>query len=140
MRRLVHTSLFYTILGLLGGIFYREFTKYNDFQGDTMLSVVHTHALVLGAVMFLLILLLEKNFQLMKTKEFNIFYIVYNLGLLITVGMQVTRGIMTVLGKDGGAAISGVAGVGHGLLGLGFVMLFVMLYGVTKEEKSERVD
>ncbi|MGH8882555.1 MAG: DUF2871 family protein, partial [Stackebrandtia sp.] len=31
------------VLGLAGGLFYREFTHADDFHGDTQLSIVHTH-------------------------------------------------------------------------------------------------
>ena len=48
MRRLFNAAFLYTILGLAGGLFYRELTHINRFTGDTQLAVVHTHFLVLG--------------------------------------------------------------------------------------------
>ena len=60
MKRYINSALLYTIFALAGGVFYREFTKFNGFTGKTALGVVHTHYFVLGMVFFLLLLLLEK--------------------------------------------------------------------------------
>ena len=54
MKKLMYSSAFYTILGLLSGIFYREMTKAEEFSGYSQLNVTHTHLLVLGTIMFLL--------------------------------------------------------------------------------------
>lgn len=52
MRRLLYSFLFYMIIGLFSGFFYRELTKAYDFTGTTQLSLVHTHTLILGMFMF----------------------------------------------------------------------------------------
>ena len=62
MKRYMNASLLYAILAMVGGVFYREFTKFNGFTARTTLGVVHTHYFLLGMVFFLLLLLLEKNF------------------------------------------------------------------------------
>ncbi|WP_163651718.1 DUF2871 domain-containing protein [Listeria sp. PSOL-1] len=128
MKKLLTTSFVYCILGLFAGVYYREITKYNNFTGDTQLSVLHTHLLMLGMFMFLIVLMLEKNFGIMKSKKFKLFYYIYNLGLLLTVGLMVFHGTMTVFGKETGAAVSGIAGLGHILLALGLVFLFLTVY------------
>src|SRR5690606_7594812 len=67
MRKLFLASFVYLLLGLASGLFYREFTKINDFtaaDGFTQLSVVHTHLLTLGVIVLLIVLLLEKTFEL----------------------------------------------------------------------------
>ncbi|WP_439443470.1 DUF2871 domain-containing protein [Listeria aquatica] len=135
MKKLLTTSLFYCILGLISGIYYREITKYADFTGKTQLSVLHTHLLMLGMFMFLIVLLLEKNFGIMSSKKFNAFYYIYNAGLLLTVGLLTFHGTMTVLGQETGAAVSGIAGLGHILLAVGLVILFLIMYEKLKEEK-----
>ena len=63
MKRYMNTALLYAVLAMAGGVFYREFTKFNGFDERTTLSVVHTHYFLLGMVFFLLLLLLEKNFS-----------------------------------------------------------------------------
>ena len=64
MRKLKNAAHVYMVLGLLSGVFYREFTRFNDFTGKTQLSVVHTHVLALGMLAFLIVLALDKQFQL----------------------------------------------------------------------------
>ena len=53
---------FLPCLGIGAGVFYREFTRANDFpEGEfTQLSVAHTHLLALGFMMSLIFLVLEK--------------------------------------------------------------------------------
>ncbi|MBC1417801.1 DUF2871 domain-containing protein [Listeria fleischmannii] len=135
MKKLLTTALTYCILGLIAGVYYREITKYNDFTGDTQLSVLHTHLLMLGMFMFIIVLLLEKNFHIMQSKKFNIFYYVYNAGLLLTVGLMTFHGTMTVIGKETGAAVAGIAGLGHILLAIGLIALFMVMYERLKLEK-----
>ncbi|MET3564478.1 uncharacterized membrane protein (DUF373 family) [Enterococcus rotai] len=134
MKKLVRVSMSYMIFGLIAGIFYREFTKWNDFTGTTQLSVLHTHALILGMFFFLIVLLLEKNFQLTKEKNYKKFYIIYNIGLGVTLLMMVIRGILQVLGSPESAAISGIAGLGHIIITVGLAYFFQVLFKAVKEE------
>ena len=48
MKRYMNSALLYAILAMAGGVFYREFTKFNGFTAKTTLSVVHTHYFLLG--------------------------------------------------------------------------------------------
>lgn len=128
MRKLLMTSFVYCLLGLASGVYYRVFTKYNDFTGDTQLSVIHTHLLMLGMFMFLIVLVLEKNFQIMSSKNFKLFYYLYNAGLIVTVTLFVIKGSITVLGGTTGSALAGMAGLGHILLTVGLVYLFIILF------------
>lgn len=61
MKKLFNLSFFYLILGLLLGVFFREFTKFNNFTDSTTLSTTHTHALVLGFIFFLTLVVIEKT-------------------------------------------------------------------------------
>lgn len=139
MNKLFKFSVFYTILGMVGGVFFREFTKLQNFHGTTTLGVVHTHAFMLGMIFFLLLIALEKLFELSKTKNFHKFLIIYNAGLLLTIVMLVVRGITQVLqialtnGID--ATISGFAGIGHILLGIGLLYFFIILKQQLQENK-----
>lgn len=130
MRKLVNLSFFYMALGVASGLFYREFTKANDFAegGWTQLSVVHTHLLVLGFLVPLVVLLLEKAFTLSAHKKLYAWFLgTYNAGVLVTAGMMVVHGMLTVLGKESSAMIAGIAGLGHMLLTAGMILLFIML-------------
>ena len=130
MKRCINAALLYAVLAMAGGVFYREFTKFNGFTGKTTLSVVHTHYFLLGMVFFLLLLLLEKNFSFMGAKTGRTLA-AYHIGLNLTAVMFVVRGLTQVLapalsrGMD--AAISGMAGIGHILLGVSMVLLLVQI-------------
>ena len=130
MKRHMNLALLYAVLAMVGGVFYREFTKFNGFTARTALGVVHTHYFLLGMVFFLLLLLLERNFSFTVAKTRWILA-VYQVGLNLTAVMFVVRGVLQVLeteltrGMD--AAISGMAGVGHILLGVSLVLLLLQI-------------
>lgn len=130
MKRYINTALLYAIFAMAGGVFYREFTKFNGFDAKTTLSVVHAHYFLLGMVFFLLLLLAEKSFSFTSEKTGRVL-VTYHIGLNLTAVMLVVRGVAQVLmpalssGMD--AAISGVAGIGHILLGVSLVLLLVQL-------------
>ena len=130
MKRYMNVALVYTVLAMVGGVFYREFTKFNGFTANTTLGVVHTHYFLMGMVFFLLLLLLEKNFFFTGKKTGRIL-VAYHIGLNLTAVMFVVRGITQVLGTSlssgMSAAISGVAGIGHILLGVSLVLLLVQI-------------
>lgn len=130
MKRYVNTALLYALLAMVGGVFYREFTKFNGFTAKTTLSVIHTHYFLMGMVFFLLLLILEKNFSFSNTKTGQILAI-YHSGLNLTVIMLVVRGITQVLGttlsSGMDAAISGMAGIGHILLGVSLILLLLQI-------------
>ena len=130
MKRYMNTALLYAIFAIAGGVFYREFTKFNGFTAKTTLSVIHTHYFLLGMVFFLLLLLLEKSFSFTGAKTRRVL-IVYHIGLNLTAVMFVIRGVTQVLvptlSSGMNAAISGIAGIGHILLGVSMVILLVQI-------------
>ena len=129
MKRYMNCALLYSVLAMAGGVFYREFTKLNTFTGKTTLSVVHTHYFLLGMVVFLL-LLLEKNFSFTGSGTGKVLT-VYHTGLNLTALMFVVRGVTQALGSPltsgMDAAISGMAGIGHILLGISLVLLLLQI-------------
>ncbi|MGO2029819.1 MAG: DUF2871 domain-containing protein [Glutamicibacter ardleyensis] len=130
MRKLINIAFAYMLVGVASGLFFREFTKMNDFPegGWTQLSVVHTHLLVLGFIVTLLVLLLEKAFNLSSHRKLYAWFMgTYHAGVIITAGMQLTHGMLTVLDIDSSAMISGIAGLGHMALTAGMILLFIML-------------
>lgn len=130
MRKLINIAFAYMLVGVASGLFFREFTKMNDFPegGWTQLSVVHTHLLVLGFIVTLLVLLLEKAFNLSSHRKLYAWFMgTYHAGVIITAGMQLTHGMLTVLDIESSAMISGIAGLGHTALTAGMILLFIML-------------
>ncbi|WP_270525819.1 DUF2871 domain-containing protein [Longibaculum muris] len=138
MKKMIRIAFFYVILALIGGVFYREFTKFNGFTGVTVLADVHVHLMVLGVFMFMILALFVKNLPLLKEKRFSQFMVIYNIGLLLTVIMMVIRGMTQVLTmtltSGMSAAISGMAGIGHILLGIGLILLMITLLKITQED------
>lgn len=70
MSRLFYASFAYMIAGVLSGLFYREFTKLNDFPAGqfTQLGLAYTHLLTLGFIVLLIVLVLEKTFTLSQSR------------------------------------------------------------------------
>lgn len=130
MKRYANASLLYALIAMAGGVFYREFTKFSGFTGKTALSVVHTHYFLLGMVFFLLLLLLEKSFAFSDEKTGCVLAL-YHVGLNVTGAALLVRGVAQVLalplsrGMD--ASLSGVAGIGHLLLGVSMVLLLLRI-------------
>lgn len=130
MKRYMNLALLYAVIAMVGGVFYREFTKFNGFTGKTTLGVVHTHYFLLGMVFFLLLLLLEKSFSFTGAKTGRVL-VAYQIGLNLTGVMFVVRGVTQVLGtalsSGMSAAISGIAGIGHILLGVSLVLVLMQV-------------
>ncbi len=78
----------------------------------------------------MLLLLLEKNFSFTGAKTRRVL-VVYHIGLNLTAVMFVVRGVMQVmvpaLSSGMSAAISGMAGIGHILLGVSMVILLIQI-------------
>ena len=132
MKRYINAALLYAALAMAGGVFYREFTKFNGYTAKTALSVVHTHYFLLGMAFFLLLLLLEKGFSFTGAKTRRVLT-VYHIGLNLTAVMLVVRGVTQVvlptISSGLSAAISGIAGIGHILLGVSMLMLLAEIKG-----------
>jgi nitric oxide reductase large subunit len=141
VKLLFHTANIYMILGLVSGLYYRELTHLSGFEGETRLSVVHTHLLALGMLFFLIALALEKVFALSESRLFKWFYWVYNAGLAITIAVLILRGTLTVLdaSPEGAAdsALAGIAGLGHIVLTVGLILFFHTIEKRIKAEKQE---
>ncbi|GAB6167821.1 DUF2871 domain-containing protein [Clostridium carnis] len=126
MKKLFNLSVVYLILGLAIGVFYREFTKFNEFEGVTVLGAVHSHTLVLGFLFFIIVLLLEKNFKLSNSKHFNKWVVFYNISLIYVIFALTARGIFQVTSKNF-AGLSHIAGLGHAMLGVALIWFVVIV-------------
>ena len=130
MKRYANAALAYALLAMAGGVFYREFTKFNGFTGKTTLSVVHTHYFLLGMVFFLLLLLLEKSLRFSGEKTGRTLAL-YHVGLNVTgaalVARSVAQALSLPLSRGLDASISGIGGIGHLLLGVSLVLLLLRI-------------
>ena len=131
MKKYLNLSLGYAIAAMVGGVFYREFTKYHGFTGVTALGKVRTHLFLLGMLVFLVVALFAAQYDLTKIKTFRIFLLVYNIGVPLTAVMLLVCGVTQVLGLSltagASASISGIAGIGHILTGSGLILLLLSL-------------
>ncbi|PHK50030.1 DUF2871 domain-containing protein [Staphylococcus edaphicus] len=128
MKKLMYSSAFYTLLGLLSGLFYREMSKAENFSGYSQLNVTHTHLLVLGTIMFLIFMVIEYQLTLTAHKQlFNYFFYIFHLGVLVTVAMQFINGIAAMKDFSVSPAIAGIAGLGHIMITIAFILFFVLL-------------
>ena len=125
---LLKTSFVFLILGLSGGVFYREVTRAFQYSAYTTLAVLHVHLLVLGALFpfILYAILKEKAGELSSLKR--PFTLTLS-GLALTVVCMTVRGLSqitvteTLPFPDG--ALSGIAGIGHILMGIGLVLCWL---------------
>ena len=129
MKNYLNISLAYAIAAMAGGVFYREFTKYNGFTGVTALGKVHAHLFLMGMLVFLVVALYGAHNDLQKVKTFRVFLWTYNIGVPLTAVMLAVRGVAQVSGLTlstaADASISGIAGIGHILTGLGIILLLL---------------
>ncbi|MGL4740105.1 MAG: DUF2871 domain-containing protein [Sarcina sp.] len=139
MKKLFYAAMSYLLVGLCSGVFYREYTVLNHFTGHTQLKLAHVHILVLGFLIFFILILFEKAFTLTKSKWFKPFFIVYNIGAIWTMLGFIIIGIRQVKGIQPGPAIDGIIGLGHIVITIGFILLFLVLRErilICEKEKS----
>ncbi len=131
MKKYLNISLVYAIAAMAGGVFYREFTKFQGYTGVTALGKVHGHLFLLGMLVFLVAALYAARYDLGTVKTFRVFLWTYNLGVPLTAVMLLVRGVTQVMGMNLSAAadasISGIAGIGHILTGTGIILLILSL-------------
>lgn len=125
MKKYFNIATVYLIIGLLSGVFYREFTKLSGFEGATVLSSLHTHLLILGFFFMLIVLILDKVFNFSQVKGAKQWLIVYNVSLLYFITTMVMRGVTQVTGAEIGG-LSHISGLAHALLG-GCLIWFIVL-------------
>jgi len=130
-KRYFNAAIVYASLALACGVFYREFTKYMEFTGKTNLALLHTHYFMLGMFFFLALALSERTFAFSAQKGIKGWVTVYHIGLNITTACLFLRGLAqateTVLSPALNGSLSGVAGIGHILLGASILALLILV-------------
>lgn len=129
-KRYANLALIYAVTAMVFGVFYREFTKFSEFTGQTNLSVMHTHYFMLGMFFFLVLMLVEKATAFSDQGTGRI-VAAYQFGLNITGLGFLIRGLTQVQGTDLSrgmdASISGIAGIGHIVTGVCIVLLLLKI-------------
>ena len=130
VKRYINLTISYGVIAMILGVFYREFTKFSYFGGQTSLSLLHTHYFLLGMFFFLVLMLAEKAFSFSSRNTGKILT-AYQIGLNITGLGFLLRGLTQVLGTELSrgmdASISGIAGIGHILTGVCIVLLLLQI-------------
>ena len=131
MKKYINLAFFYAIAAMAGGVFYREFTKFNGFTGRTTLAFLHTHLFLLGMVVFLLAALFVSRIPLTGQKTWKPFLVIHQIGVILTSVMMTVRGVLQVLAvpltSAQDAMVSGISGLGHLLTGVGIILFFLAL-------------
>lgn len=134
---LLNMAITYGVMGLCGGVFYREFTKYYGFNTATHLGKLHVHTLVLGMVVTILFYLLVRNLDEESLANLKKPLNIYNFGLIFTVANMMLIGIYEVVSKGTAAvnqaAMDGVSGIGHIFLGIGMIYTMVIIKKITED-------
>lgn len=130
LNNLLVSAFAYGGLALAAGLFFREFTKLNDFPEGafTQLGLAHTHLFSLGFFPFLILIGLERVFTLSAAPRLYRWFLgLYHSGVVLTSAMLIVHGSMTVVGAESGGMIAGLAGLGHIALTAAIIVLFVVL-------------
>ena len=138
-KRYANMAIVYAVIAMVFGVFYREFTKFSDFTGQTRLSVMHTHYFLLGMIFFLVLMLAEKIFAF-SDRNAGRFLIVYHVGLNVT-GLGFLMRVLTQvwgteLSRGLDASISGIAGIGHILTGVSIILLLLKIRKCVSDVRS----
>lgn len=130
IKRYVNLTFAYAVIAMVFGVFYREFTKFSHFTGQTNLAFLHTHYFLLGMFFFLALMLIEKVLPF-SDRNTGKLLIAYQAGLNITGLGFLMRGLTQVWGTELSrgldASISGIAGIGHILLGVCLILLLLKI-------------
>lgn len=128
LRIIFRSAVVWAILGLASGVYWREVTKFAEYDGATQLSTAHTHALALGMTILLVVLSIAKVFGTAE-KRTTLFVILWNVGVGLTFGVMIVKGSFQAFGVEFAASPmwSGIAGLGHMITAGALVFLFVIV-------------
>lgn len=144
-KLLVRAAAIWTVIGLAGGLYYREMTKFHGLAGSgdlagTQLAVLHTHTLTLGTVMLLVLLALVANYRSLATdRRFRWGVWTWQVGLALTTAGMLVIGTMQVSSTPGfdSPALAGVSGLGHIVLTVAFVLIFLGLFRAVRTNTAD---
>lgn len=131
MKKCINMAFIYGMAAIACGVFYREFTKFNKFEGKTALAFTHLHLFALGTLLFLILAIFSQITNLTEQKAFSWFWKLYIVGLPFMVIMLFVRGIPQVLemnlSRGFSSAIAGMAGISHMIIAFALISLFIAL-------------
>lgn len=132
------------MMGFAGGVFYREFTKFYQYENTTHLGKLHVHSLTLGFLALFMIYLVIRRYDKADLALFRKPLSIYLAGLCFTLVNMMIFGIYEVV--SGGQntvsvkALEGLSGLGHIALSVGLSWLIVRLFNIESEKKLSYTD
>lgn len=99
MKLYMNSAIIYVLIAMLGGVFYREFTKYHDFTGKTI-SQCSAYTLFLASHGLPYLTAITRKELCIYTAKTKKALISFHIGLNLTAVMLVVRGITQVLGSN----------------------------------------
>lgn len=131
-RNILGLSFTFLIMGLIGGVFYREFTKFYNYQAVNHLSKLHVHILVLGFLLMLVVYMVSKKYDIEIVLTLKKPIYVFVSGFAFTVINMALFGIYEVVGQGNDIvnrhALEGLSGIGHIILTIGLVWTLVKIF------------
>lgn len=139
-RSIYRSAVAYLGLGLVAGLYYRELTRSQGFEGATQLGLVHTHLLTLGFLVSLVLLAVTRVFDLDR-RLLRRGLLAYHAGMLLTAGMMLVKGTFEVLGSwTDRPMYAGIAGLGHILLTVALTVVLVALGRAVRSSDEPEAD
>lgn len=126
-RKTFDRAFVLAIVGIFAGAFYREFTKFLGYTGETSMSLVHTHLISLGTIILIVLALSFQVFKVEETSRLNRLLLGYFISVIVNAGVMFTRGLFEVMGWEISRAVngsfSGIAGLAHILLTISLIWI-----------------
>lgn len=139
---LLALSLTLLAMGLIGGVFYREFTKFYNYDAATHLGKLHVHTLVLGFLTLFILYSIAKKYDNKTIEGLKKPLRIYLGGLTFTLANMTVFGIWEVVDNAKRTinihALSGTSGLGHIALSIGLVWLLLRLLKIEMADKNIR--
>ena len=111
MKVLFNTSVFYLVLGAVAALALRGFAAQPCVAGASALGAVHPHLIALGFFGFLVATLFALRADFTGERLFRPFYLVYNVGIVLSAGALLAKGAALYTNTAG--SLDGVRGRGH---------------------------
>lgn len=126
MKKLFRTFLAFLILAVGIEVVILICTKvvgWNNLDsGRPFLAAVHVHLMVLGAIFFLIQMILDKLFSITAMKFYKVFYIAYLIGLSVLISMIMYKGFAQLFN------FAVITGITQALAAIAHTTLFVSLF------------
>ena len=130
MKVLFNTSVFYLVLGAVAALALRGFAAQPCVAGASALGAVHPHLIALGVFGFLVATLFALRADFTGERLFRPFYLVYNVGIVLSAGALLAKGaaLYTNTATQGAWTVYEAVGIlGNVLVVVGLALLLVLL-------------